>query len=239
MIERRLPLGIIAVLATLLAACAAQVATPPEIARRGPAEFPDAHYRELLAQGRPVFRVDPSLSLVVIEVRRGGSLAQFGHDHVVASHDVTGNIAPDEGRADLYVPLEALVVDEPGLRAEAGFDTQPDADDIAGTRRNMLQRVLDTARYPYALIAVNDIGTADKTGQVRVALTLHGTTSPVVAAAQWDRTGEEFSVAGTFAIAQTQFGITPLAILGGAISVQDRVNVSFRIRAHRLHGDAR
>jgi hypothetical protein len=238
-IERRFPLGIIAVLATLLAACAAQVATPPESGRRGPAEFPDAHYRELRAQGRPVFRVDPSLSLVVIEVRRGGSLAQFGHDHVVASHDVTGNIAPDEGRADLYVPLDALIVDEPALRAEAGFDTQPDADDIAGTRRNMLQRVLDTARYPYALIAVTDIGAADDTGQVRVALTLHGTTGPVVAAAQWDRTAEEFSVAGNFAIAQTQFGITPLAILGGAVSVQDRVNVSFRIRAHRLHGDAR
>jgi len=238
-IARRFPLGIIAVLASLLAACATQVAAPPASGRRGPAEFPDARYRELLAQGRPVFRVDPSQSLVVIEVRRGGSLAQFGHDHVVASHDVTGNIAPDEGRADFYVPLEALVVDEPALRAEAGFGTQPDADDIAGTRRNMLVRVLDTARYPYALIAVTDISAADHAGQVRVALTLHGTTGSVDTTAQWDGTAEDFSATGNFAIDQTQFGITPLAILGGAISVQDRVHVSFRIRAHRLHGDAR
>jgi hypothetical protein len=239
MIERRLPLGVVAILATLLAACAAQVGAPPEVEQRGPVGFPGAHYRELLARGRPVFRVDPSLSLVVIEVRRGGPFAQFGHDHVVASHDVTGEIAPDEGRADLYVPLDALIVDEPALRAEAGFGTQPDAEDIAGTRRNMLERVLDTARYPYALIAVTDISAADDAGQVRVALTLHGTTAPIVAVAQWDRTAEEFSATGNFAITQTEFGIKPLAILGGAIAVQDRVNVSFRIRAHRLHGEAR
>ena len=58
------------------------------------------------------------------------------------------------GRADLYVPLDTLVVDEPALRAEAGFDTQPSAADIAGTRRNMLEKVLEADRYPFALIAV-------------------------------------------------------------------------------------
>ena len=105
-----------------------------------------------------MFRVDPARSLLLIVVRRGGALAQFGHDHVVASHDVAGYIAPDEGRADLYVPLDALVVDEPALRAEAGFDTQPSAADIAGTRRNMLEKVLETSRHPYALIAVSDNG---------------------------------------------------------------------------------
>ena len=33
-------------------------------------------------------------------------------------------VAPDEGRADLWVPLDALMVDEPALRAKAGFDTR-------------------------------------------------------------------------------------------------------------------
>ena len=113
---------------------------PPSLPTGAPPDFPHAYYRQLQAQGKPVFRVDAARSQVVIEVRRGGSLARLGHDHVVASHDVAGNIAPDEGRADFYVRLDALTVDEPDLRASAGFDTQPDADDIAGTRRNMLQR---------------------------------------------------------------------------------------------------
>jgi YceI-like domain len=223
----------------LLAACAPQVAAPPELEKSASVDFPSALYRRLVAEGKPVFRVNPARSLAVIEVRRGGSFAGLGHDHVVASHDVAGNIAPDEGRADIYVPLATLVVDEPVLRAEAGFDTQPDADDIAGTRRNMLQRVLDTDRYPYALIGVKDVSAGGNGEHVQVAMTLHGVTHSVDAMAHWERTLEEFSVTGTFAIDQTQFGIAPLSILGGAISVQDRVNVSFRIRAHRPEDAAR
>ena len=218
---------------TLLAACAPQVATPPELAEGGPADYPHAYYRQLLAAGNPVFRVDPARSRVVIEVRRGGSFAKFGHDHVVASHDVTGNIAPDAGRADLYAPLDALIVDEPALRDEAGFDTQPDAADIAGTRRNMLEHVLDARQYPYALIGVDGVAASSHAGPVRLALTLHGVTRFVDTAAVWEWTGEEFFVTGSFAIDQSDFGMTPLALLGGAIAVQDRVNVSFRIRARR------
>jgi hypothetical protein len=73
-------------------------------------------YRAALARGEPVFRVDPARSLVVIEAHRAGSLVRVGHDHVVASHDVQGYAAPDQGRSDLYVPLGRLVVDEPELR---------------------------------------------------------------------------------------------------------------------------
>src|SRR5262245_57038327 len=81
-----------------------------------PPEFPESHYLQAQKQGKPVYRVDPAESLVVIEVRRGGSLARLGHDHVVASHDVTGYVSPDEGRADMYLALARLAVDEPELR---------------------------------------------------------------------------------------------------------------------------
>jgi hypothetical protein len=224
-----------AVIVALLAACATQVAAPPEIDRSKPADFPDAHYRRLLEQGFPVFRVDPARSRVVIEVRRSGSLARFGHDHVVASHDVAGYIAADEGRADFYVPLDALVVDDPALRAEAGLDTQPSPADIAGTRRNMLDRVLNTDRYPFALIAVKD-GVAGAVPQpIRVAVTLHGVTRSVDASTQFERAADDVLVAGTLAIDQSAFRIAPFSVLGGAIAVQDRLNITFQIRASRMH----
>src|SRR5262249_41683131 len=79
-----------AVIATaLIAACAPQ---PPAglAAKAAPAEFPEAYYLQAAAAGKPVFRIDPSRSLVVVEVRRGGSLSRFGHDHVVASHEMAG-----------------------------------------------------------------------------------------------------------------------------------------------------
>jgi hypothetical protein len=232
--DRRLTLGVVAAVVALLAACASQVAAPPEIERRAPAGFPEAYYQRLFAQGKPVFRVDPARTRVIIEVRRGGSLAQFGHDHVIASHDVAGYIAPGEGRADLYVPLDALVVDEPELRAEAGFDTQPSPADIAGTRSNMLEKVLETGRYPYALIAVNDSVAGGSAQQLQVVVTLHGTTRSVAAAAQFEEATGEISVTGALAFDQSRFGIAPFSVLGGAIAVQDRVNITYRIRARRM-----
>src|SRR5437763_8154402 len=139
-------------LSALLGGCAPLLRGPAPAAP--PADFPDGYYREALAQGKPVFRVDPAESLVVIEVRRSGSLARLGHDHVVASREVVGYVAPDEGRADLYVALARMQVDEAALRAEAGFDTQPTESDIEGTRANMLAKVLEADKFPFALISV-------------------------------------------------------------------------------------
>src|SRR6266542_1026998 len=164
-----------ALLALMLGACAPPVRERAPAAAP-PAEFPEGYYLEALAQGKPVFRVDSRESLVVIEVRRGGSLARLGHDHVVASHEVGGYVAPDEGRADLYVQLERLEVDEAALRAEAGFDTQPTESDIEGTRANMLVRVLEADKFPFALIRVSGADARQGNATLSVAITLHGVT---------------------------------------------------------------
>src|SRR5947208_4824073 len=94
-----------ALLSTLLAGCAPLLRGPVQAPAAPPADFPEGYYRESAAQGKPVFRVDSRESLVVIEVRRSGSLARLGHDHVFASHQVSGYGAPVEGRADLNFAL--------------------------------------------------------------------------------------------------------------------------------------
>lgn len=228
---RRMRIALLAA-AALLAACAPQVRERIPAAPQVPAEFPAAYYERLAAQGKPVYRVDPAQSLVAIEVRRTGSLARLGHDHVVASHDVGGLVAPAEGRADLYVPLDRLAVDEPALRAEAGFDTQPSQSDIAGTRGNMLEKVLETERYPFALVAAR--GVADRgAATLEVAITLHGATRTIAVPARIALGGEEIRADGTLALDQSDFGIVPFSILGGAIAVRDRLDLRFSIRARR------
>ena len=217
------------VIAGLLWACAPRIATPPGSEQPRPTSFPEAYYRDVSKQGRPLYRVDPATSLVVIEARRGGSLAHLGHDHVIASHGVQGYIAPDDGRSDLYVQLDQLVVDEPELRSEAKFDTQPSADDIAGTRQNML-RALQAEQYPFALIAVSKV---DPT-RLKAVISLHGTERTVEVPAEIGASGEELRISGRFALAQTDFGIKPFSILGGAVQVQDQVDLRFSIRARRI-----
>jgi len=230
MADRAAVLGVVGVLVALLTACASQVAEAPRTAPQASGALPEGYYAELVAQGTPVFRVDPAASLVVMEVRRGGSLARLGHDH-----DVAGYLSPDAGRADLLVPLDALVVDEAALRAEAGFDTQPSAAAIAGTTRNMLDKVLEADRYPVARVVVSGNVADGGPKQFPIAITLHGTTATVDALAQVDKAPDEVTVTGTAAIDQSRFGITPFSVLGGALAVQDRVAIRFRIRARRIY----
>lgn len=222
-------------LALLLAGCVPAVREPAAPAAV-PADFPEAHYRELLAQGKPVFRVDPAGSLIVIEVRRAGKFANLGHDHVVASHELGGFAAPDEGRADLYVPLERLAVDEPELRKEAGFDTQPSEADIEGTRANTLDKVLEVEKFPFALVRVSGATAKPGSATLDLAITLHGTTRTLRAPAKIEADAERIGVTGRLSFDQTEFGITPYAVLGGAVAVRDRVNLRFSIRARRMAG---
>jgi polyisoprenoid-binding protein YceI len=127
-----------------------------------------------------------------------------------------------------------LVVDEPALRSEIGLDTQPSPEDIAGTRRNMLEKVLETDRYPYATIAVGGRPASGSSQPLRVAIGLHGTTRTVEAPVQYRSAGEEVTATGSLAIDQSQFGVVPFSILGGAIAVQDRVTITFQVIASRL-----
>lgn len=231
------PAHLAAVLALLIASCATQrpetAPQPTPVAMAAPENFPRGDYEQAAAQGKPVYRVDAARSLVAITVRRGGSLARLGHDHVVASHAAQGYIAPEQGRADLYFSLDELSVDEPALRTEAGLDTQPSPSDIAGTRANMLDKVLETRQFPFALIRVSGVQKTPTGTLLTVAITLHGITRRFELPAQIKTGPDQMSITGLLGFKQSDFGIVPFSILGGAIRVQDHVNLRFLIHARR------
>ena len=225
-------LGAIVLVAAGLAACAVQAPKPPPGRETGPAGFPEEFYQQSAQRGLPVFEIDPAVSLIVIEVRRGGSLAKLGHDHAIASHNVRGYVAPSEARADLFVRLDELVIDEPELRAEAGFDSQPTAAAIAGTRENMLKQ-LHADLHPYAVIAVDGVDTVADGPWLNASIALNGVSRAVRVPVRIEHDPDQLMLSGHVALEQSQFGIEPLAILGGALVVQDRVEVRFVIHARR------
>ena len=71
-----------------------------------PENFPRNAYEQAMAQGKPVFRIDPARSLVAITVRSGGFFARLGHDHVVASRVPEGYISPEERPRRPLRPIE-------------------------------------------------------------------------------------------------------------------------------------
>jgi len=224
----------------LLAACAPAAVTPPSAPPVAPPTVPvpapapaanadpEAWYASPDAAGERILRINTAASLIAVTVHRAGALAALGHDHVVASRTVSGYVAPDQGRADFHFRLDEMTVDEPGLRHEAGFDTQPSADAIAGSRNNMLTKVLDAERYP--LVAVHVVRPRPG-APLDVDVTLHGVTRRyAVAATMEDRDGTLLA-GGTVSLKQSDFGITPFAVMGGALAVGDQLDLRFSIAA--------
>jgi hypothetical protein len=228
------------VVAVALAGCAPPATRPvdegarsPVDAGQRPADFPEAYYLDAAKKGVRSMRSIPGLRSSSSKCAAAGTLAQLGHDHVVASHDTRGYVAPAEGRADLYVRLDQLAVDERDLRAEAKFESQPPDDAIAGTRDNMLRK-LAAEEHPYAIIGVRGVDT-DATGSwLRATLTVNGTEQALRIPARIAVAPSEVDVSGQLDVKQTSFGITPYSILAGALQVQDEVAIRFRIRALRL-----
>lgn len=225
--------SVVVALGVMLSACGAPPPRAPEGRPEPPSGFPVDFYQGVAPARGPVFEVDAAQSLLVIEVHRGGTLARLGHDHAIASHAVHGYVAPNESRGDLYLRLDELVVDEPALRAAAGFDTQPNDAAIEGTRANMLA-LLHAEAYPYALIAVEQVDAAGATASLTVSITVNGAARQLRIPAQIEQRAGRLQVRGQVALEQSEFGVVPASLLGGAIQVQDRVDVRFVIQAHRL-----
>jgi polyisoprenoid-binding protein YceI len=212
----------------LLAAC---TSAPPPVG--APADT-SSWYLQAAMGGTAVYAVSPSESLVAVTVRRAGLLARLGHDHVVASHDLAGFAAPQAGRADVEFRADRLAVDEPALLRDAGIGTVPSAQAIAGTRTNMLAHVLEADRFP--LVRLHAERAAPD--RLRVAITLHGTTRNVEVPVALETSATTVSARGAVTLRQSDFGITPFAVGGGLLAVEDAIEVRFRIVAVRLKGGA-
>lgn len=232
-------------LATVLSACAPpsrqMPLRAPEAAAATRAE-PDAvaayaDYRQLEANGQAILRIDARRSLIAVTVRRGGTLARLGHDHVVASRTLAGFVAPLQNRADFHFRLDQMSVDEPVLRSEAGFAPHLLEAAIEGTRNNMLNKVLDAAAYPLVSVHARASGADD--GVLDVAITLHGRTRLLRIPVRRETADDgSLSVSGTVNFRQSDFGLVPFSLFGGALAVEDGLELRFHIVAARRVADA-
>lgn len=219
----------------MLAAC--QQPEKPDTTTALP-PFPADIYLEAHARAESVFEVDRSNSEATILVRREGALARLGHDHAIVARPLEGYvlIAGDSGqsRADLRVYAVDLQVDPPQARQALGLDTQPSPEDIQGTRKNMLSKVLDAGNWPEIRIALRGLEPAGENSVLQSSISIRGVTRSQSIPVQIQQSADGLESRGRLTIRQTDFGIEPLSALGGGLRVGDEVQVEFLVLAKRL-----
>jgi len=218
---------------------------PPQVPAPSPATAPPVSVP--LHVGTP-YEVVPDASLLVVLVYRGGTLASAGHNHVIASHQLSGTLyLPADrllGSFELHVPVATLTVDEAPLRAEqSAGEFPPDVSESAreGTRRNMLgPALLDAAHYPQIVLRALRLqppaaGTASAanagTVVAQVQSTVRAAERSFAVPVHYTLGSGTLVACGEFALRQSDLGLTPFSAMLGALQVQDEMHVSFRISA--------
>lgn len=185
------------------------------------------------------YTIDAAGSDVHWLVYKAGTLARLGHNHVISVAGLTGSVSTDAAnpaasRFELQFPVASLVVDDPKQRSGLGqdFSSVPSADDIAGTRKNMLsERVLMGDQF--ATIRVSGqgpLGTADAQ-TLQITVNLLGRSVALTAPTKVETSGDELTASGEFELTHTALGMTPFSVMLGALQVADKMKFVYRIHA--------
>jgi polyisoprenoid-binding protein YceI len=218
-----------------LAGCPSAV-RPPPVAQPTPSKPTPAPE----VKGATLYTVDPTASDVKIMVYRGGTLSRLGHNHVMTSKTLTGQVSlhPDIAKSsfELSFPVADLIVDDTQARQAAGADfpgeiPQSDRD---GTRKNMLRaEVLDGEHFARVQLRSVQVSGSLQSATMVTRITIKDVSHDVTVLVSIATTPAQITATGQFEIKQTDFGIKPFSIALGAVQVLDQLKIQFRIVAEK------
>src|SRR5712664_551989 len=113
----------------------------------------------VIAQGNAPYSIDPAQSKLEIHVYKEGVFKAFGHDHLIAAKQLSGQVQLDPQKIDqssvrLHVPAKSLTVVDPG-------ESEKDRRDVQTTMEG--EKVLDVAKFPEIIFSSSSVSAAKKT----------------------------------------------------------------------------
>jgi polyisoprenoid-binding protein YceI len=188
----------------------------------------------VIAQGSAPYSIDPAQSKLEIHVYKEGVFKAFGHDHLIAAKQLSGQVQLDPQKIDqssvrLHVPAKSLTVVDPG-------ESEKDRRDVQTTMEG--EKVLDVAKFPEIIFSSSSVSAAKKTPAgweltLSGKLKLHGVEKPVAFPLQLHFEANELRGDGGLSILQSDYGIIPVKVGGGAVKVKDKIKITFNIQARK------
>jgi polyisoprenoid-binding protein YceI len=173
------------------------------------------------AQRIPIDRLHSS---VTIKVYKSGLFSGFAHDHTIQALIASGAIDPGGKSAELSFNASDMKVLDPGT-------SDSERQEIDSTMKS--SKVLDVAQFPSIAFASSAITSSSGDHfQVTGTLKFHGVSRPLTVPVAW-RDGK---YSGSVTLKQTDYGITPVKIAGGAVRVKDEIVIEFDIAPESAAG---
>jgi polyisoprenoid-binding protein YceI len=184
------------------------------------------------AQGRASYSVDSQQSKMEIHVSKEGAFKAFGHDHLIAAKQISGQVQFDPQKIDqssvhLRIPTKSMAVVDPG-------ESEKDRRDVQATVEG--EKVLDVAKFPEITFASSSVSAGKKTSEgwdltLSGNLKLHGVEKAVSLPLHVRAKANELRGDGELSVLQTDYGITPVKVGGGSVKVKDKLKITFDIVA--------
>jgi len=188
----------------------------------------------VVAQGH--YSVDSTHSKVEINVYKEGVFKAFGHDHVIAAKELSGEVEFEPEKMEgstvrLRIPTKSIKVVDPG-------ESEKDRQEVQATMEG--EKVLDAAKFPETAFSSTGVSGAKKAvggWELTLAgkLKLHGVEKSVSFPLRVRADGGELRGEGEISLLQSDYGITPVKVGGGAVKVKDKLKITFTIVAHKEH----
>jgi polyisoprenoid-binding protein YceI len=165
--------------------------------------------------------IDTANSVMTVRVYKAGLLSAMGHNHEIAAPIASGTVDVTARRVELHALAGKLELHDAGVSDK----------DRAEIQSTMLgPKVLDAEGHPEIVFRSTGAEAAGAgSWKVTGDLTLRGQTRPVVVEVRED--GERY--VGTSSFKQTEFGIEPVKVAGGAVRVKDEIRIEFNIQLVR------
>jgi hypothetical protein len=156
-------------------------------------------------------------SAITVHVFKSGLFPAFGHNHTVVAPVAKSSLDPARLTAEINVRAKDLKVTDPGESESTRMEIQ----------NTMLgPKVLDAEKYQDISFKSSRIErTSAQHSRVTGSLALHGRSREMSFDVVWN--ADHYH--GSAKLKQTDFGIQPVTIGGGAIKVKDEIEVEFDI----------
>ena len=172
--------------------------------------------------------IDTRASRLTVQAFATGVLAAMGHNPKIGVRSFTGEVdfAPE-------IPAAS------GFRLSMLSNSLNVLDDVSDKDRREIERmmneqVLEVAKYPEILYQAPTVSVTRLENTLYLAtlngnLSFHGVTRSQTVNARIAEFGEMLRTSGDFTLRQSDFGIKPISVAGGALKVKDELKFSFEV----------